>query len=263
MVPAPRRNLRFVTDLVGAAVTNYVEAWRLLTAALPTGAVAGDSDLVFCATGSPLALFNQTFVLSEVAPDDVLGRSREFFAAHGDVPFIVRAAAARFGPLLERAGAYGLRDGASSPLMVLHPIGVVSPPARDAEVVAVTDEDGLRAHRDVLARGFGVPPQLVDQLIHPSLVSHGWIRAFVVFVNGAPASASAFIDAGGVAGIYNVATVPEFRRRGLGETATWAAVEEAAQRGHTLITLQASEMGFPIYERMGFRVVDRWHYVTT
>jgi len=147
--------------------------------------------------------------------------------------------------------------------MVLHPIGVVPPPARDAEIVAVTDEDGLRAHRDVLARGFGVPPQLVDQLIHPSLVSHGWIRAFVVYVNGEPASASAFIDAGGVAGIYNVATVPEFRRRGLGEAATWAAVEEAARRGHTLITLQASEMGFPIYERMGFRVVDRWHYVTT
>ncbi len=58
-----------------------------------------------------------------------------------------------------------------------------------------------------------------------------------------------------VAGVYNIATLPAYRRRGLGEALTWHAVSRGAEAGCTIASLQTSEMGESIYTRMGFR---RW-----
>jgi ribosomal protein S18 acetylase RimI-like enzyme len=61
-----------------------------------------------------------------------------------------------------------------------------------------------------------------------------------------------------VAGVYNVATPEAFRRRGLGEATTRAAVAEGRNRGCVISTVQASDLGYRIYERMGFRTAVAW-----
>ena len=48
------------------------------------------------------------------------------------------------------------------------------------------------------------------------------------------------------------------RRRGIGEAITWHAVHVGAERGALIACLQASEMGAPVYERMGFRVTAQY-----
>jgi len=55
-----------------------------------------------------------------------------------------------------------------------------------------------------------------------------------------------------VAGIYWVATIEDHRRKGYGEALTWAALEAGRELGCTMGSLQASEMGKPVYARMGF-----------
>lgn len=40
---------------------------------------------------------------------------------------------------------------------------------------------------------------------------------------------------------------------------TWAAVAAAAQRGLAAVVLQASPMGLPVYERMGFAQIRTHH----
>jgi GNAT superfamily N-acetyltransferase len=69
-------------------------------------------------------------------------------------------------------------------------------------------------------------------------------------VSGAMACVSA-----GVVGVYSVATVPAFRRRGFGEEVTWAAI--AADASLPAI-LQPSPEGAPLYRRMGFVPVGRY-----
>jgi len=59
----------------------------------------------------------------------------------------------------------------------------------------------------------------------------------------------------GVAGVYNVATLAAYRRRGLGEGMTAHAAQEGARAGCRMASLQSSEMGLPVYTRMGFRTV--------
>jgi predicted acetyltransferase len=58
-----------------------------------------------------------------------------------------------------------------------------------------------------------------------------------------------------IAGVHNVSTLPEFRGRGLGEAMTWHAALDGRAEGCIASALQASAMGFPIYERMGYRHV--------
>ena len=88
------------------------------------------------------------------------------------------------------------------------------------------------------------------------------MRFYVGTLDKEPVATSLVIADGAVAGIYWVATREGWRRRGLGEALTWAAVRGGAERGCTVASLQASELGRPVYERMGFRlVVEYAHFL--
>ena len=61
-----------------------------------------------------------------------------------------------------------------------------------------------------------------------------------------------------MAGIGWVGTIESARRRGYAEAVTWAAVREGFRRGAAFANLQASVMGRPIYERMGFLTLTEY-----
>jgi GNAT superfamily N-acetyltransferase len=56
----------------------------------------------------------------------------------------------------------------------------------------------------------------------------------------------------GDAGIFYVATLPEARGQGLAKAVVRRALADAHERGCTTTTLQASEMGAPLYESLGY-----------
>jgi ribosomal protein S18 acetylase RimI-like enzyme len=62
------------------------------------------------------------------------------------------------------------------------------------------------------------------------------------------------------AGIYWVGTVPRERGRGLAEHCTALATNIGFERGATIVTLQASSFGEPIYRRMGYREYARQRF---
>ncbi|MCO6005347.1 GNAT family N-acetyltransferase [Actinoallomurus purpureus] len=56
--------------------------------------------------------------------------------------------------------------------------------------------------------------------------------------------------------LYCIATDGRYRRRGVATALTLEALRISREAGHAVATLQASSMGRPVYERMGFTTVS-------
>lgn len=117
-------------------------------------------------------------------------------------------------------------------------------------------ETWLRA----LLHGYEMPPDLYDQFlpIEASIMldrPHPQREYFLGYQRGEPVAASAMQSSSGVVAPMAVAVAPEARRQGIGAAITLAPLYEGRARGYRVATLQASEMGYPVYRRIGFQDV--------
>lgn len=122
-------------------------------------------------------------------------------------------------------------------------------------VVQVTDEDGLAAAERVMIDGFPLPryqPVVRGHALPPRLLGQpGW-RFWLAYRDGEPGAAAYTYDDGTAVGLYWLATLPEFRSRGLGRAILNAAFAVHPEQDFTLV---ATEAGRPLYESIGFETV--------
>jgi GNAT superfamily N-acetyltransferase len=81
-------------------------------------------------------------------------------------------------------------------------------------------------------------------------------------LDGRPAATSMAFCGAGVATVLAIATVAAARDRGIGAAITLAGLREPRERGYRHGVIFATELGAPVYRRIGFRDVDatisRW-----
>jgi len=132
------------------------------------------------------------------------------------------------------------------------------------DIRQVSSPTDLHDYAGVLAANWS-PPDL-DVIRFYSEVAERQLRAggplilLVAHADGrAVGTAEVALGDDGVAGLYNVATLDSFRRKGIGQALTEHALFEAGRSGMTVVELQASELGRGIYERVGFVSLGAWH----
>lgn len=84
------------------------------------------------------------------------------------------------------------------------------------------------------------------------------LRHYLGLLDGAPVATATLVLAGGAAGIYWVATVPEARGRGIGAAMTLAALRAGRTRGEAVGVLQSTQIGHSVYRRLGFVDCPTW-----
>jgi ribosomal protein S18 acetylase RimI-like enzyme len=76
---------------------------------------------------------------------------------------------------------------------------------------------------------------------------------YLGWLNGKPVATASLVLGGGVAGIYNVMTIPEVQRQGIGSLMTAVPLQEARAMGYRIGVLQSTKMGINLYRRLGFQ----------
>jgi hypothetical protein len=136
-------------------------------------------------------------------------------------------------------------------------------PRPGVEVRRVTDLQGLEDFRIVAADGLREEAPGLSDLIHalfsePRVLLAPDTAGFVVRYWGQPASTAMMMLKEDVAWIGWVATRPYSRRLGLGLLATAAATRAGFELGAKFSSLEATEMGVPVYLRLGYREIARY-----
>jgi len=206
-----------------------------------------DDDLLLADLGLPLALPpNSATVVrpprGERAAQGIAERVEAFFSGSRGGGYEVWS----IWPDLDLA-PFGFLAG-SAPCMVREPGGEPSRAPRELEIVEVDDDAGMREVWAVADAVFC--EHLAPEPAWDARILAEDYRVWLGRADGRPvATATAFVGHGFV-GVYAVATLEVARGRGYGEAVTWAAT---LCRPDLPATLQASEMGKPVYERMGYR----------
>ncbi len=244
---------------------DFVAAWWLLADASDVERSDGPSLRWFHA-GVPDMHLNTVLVthLDDDEADAVIDERLADFRRRGS-PFTwwVMPSSAP-SDLASRLTARGLVDDGRWPAYAIAADGVADPPpVHGLEIRRVSSPDDLDTYLGVYAPILSPSPAFTELFTRAArrigFGEEAPEEHFIGLLHGDPVATVSLVTAGGAAGIYNVTTVGPARRRGIGAAMTVAAVRHGAERGFGLATLQASTMGRPVYERLGFEFVCDLH----
>jgi GNAT superfamily N-acetyltransferase len=246
-----------LNELGRLADVNLAQTWAAMGRAM--GAAVGGSDACpFVASGIDAAFFNGVFASGAVSdPDRVVRDATEFMSAQ-QVPWLLWVREGVDEELLDAGRRAGLGEAGGPPGMALASIASAPDRPRGLDIEVVTGRTDLDACRDLMARGFEMPVEFARRFLSEHTIADPGFVVVMGSVEGQPVSVALVSVTGSTAGIYNVATPAEHRRRGFGAAVTWAAIEEGAKLGCEHAVLQASELGAPVYREMGFVDVGRY-----
>jgi GNAT superfamily N-acetyltransferase len=238
---------------------NLLEAFRVLARSLPNGRISEEPGVVRIATGVPSPEFNPVFVVSPPSdPSTVIDASSSFMASAGVSAWRVVAFSGAEAVVGAAALSAGFRPGPVRPGMVLDPIPT-RPPSLPSElrVRRTRSRDVWTTLVKVMMRGFGgEAPDDIEGFFPYRMATV--FRGYVGFVGKTPVATSVGLSYRGIGGVYSVATLPEFRGKGYGAALSWQAAVGTRREGCRASYLQASEMGYPVYARMGYQKVTSY-----
>lgn len=240
---------------------NLIESSRQLFGLDPEAEVEAEPGWVFGAGSALHPVISNAAFRSDDALDagELIAHAREFFSARGR-GFSVwsRAGVAADDDLFAAAEAAGLQNVYAIPEMVLrapveeHPL----PPVAELRRLASAEQaaDYWRVATASYA-SLGFPPEIFAGYRDHAPLLRDNVAAFLAYLDGEPVAIAMTIVSGDVAGIYWVGTLESARGRGLGRAVTVAATNAGFALGAELASLQASPMGRPIYEAMGYETI--------
>jgi len=173
-------------------------------------------------------------------------------ATFGEVghPYVVWSLASDDELLAACTRAGGAPDGADTPAMV---VSVPVPVTPGIDVRTVVDPADRPVFAQLCEDGYGMPglAWLLDSQGCFDAPGATWA---IASADGVDLSVACSHAEGATGGIYYVATPPEHRGRGAAAAVTAWLTNRLLDDGASMVTLQASDMGRPVYERLGFTV---------
>jgi ribosomal protein S18 acetylase RimI-like enzyme len=267
------RSPALIPDVPGAEAL-ACEADACLAAALrhfarhaPGGQVAAQDGLVLFrgAHSYPGAYTNGALRLDRAMPaTEALALARDFFAGtRRSYAFWTRegadddiARAVREAGWFERPPADGM------PAMVLDEPPAQRPVPRGVRLERISDRRAGEDYLMVVARAYGLegiePRTAAAMFFDPACLLAPGAAAFAAYLGDTAVAGAMTVAGGGRGGVYWAAALPAARGRGLADLCARHAVAAGFELGEGIVSLQSSQMGLPLWRRLGFREVGRY-----
>src|SRR5207237_10779230 len=107
----------------------------------------------------------------------------------------------------------------------------------------------------LLNETFTMPLDSVRTFALGRFIGHEDVQMFVGRIDGKMVTTATSLLSGDTAGVFQVGTLEQHRGKGLGNVMTGHAIKAAVDRGARISYLQSSALGYPVYEKMGFKPV--------
>lgn len=246
--------------LVSAIDTNQTALFSLLRG-WPDAEFHQDDEILWVITRIPFPLFNA--ILNARLTAEKVDATIEAAIARGrsrNVPLLWSIGPeTRPSNLAASLKAHGFTHVEDSPGMAadLATLNESLPTPPNCRIERVADSAAFAIWCDTVVAGFGMP-EFVKAPMREAFGSLALgprepLRHYIGWLDGKPVAASSLLLGSGVAGIYNVATLAEARRQGIGAAITLAPLREARADGYRVGILHSSPMGVGVYTRLGFR----------
>ncbi len=238
---------------------SYIEYARLL-GKHPQAAFHIQPDAQWLIADIPHTSFNRV-MYARFKPQEAEARIDQILANYQqrNVPCVwMLGPSSQPDDLGERLQRHGLIYLGSYPGMITDLTALTSPVEwpEGVSIRCVSCESALKDWLNIVAVGYA----------HHSFVSHALFELykglisnpqspcllFLGYAGDTPATASLLLLGHEAAGVYSVATLPQFRRKGLAMAITLKTLQEAQARGYTMAALASTPIGLGIYRALGF-----------
>jgi ribosomal protein S18 acetylase RimI-like enzyme len=250
-------------ELADLEHVNFIETIALVARMVADPYVARRDGVAVIGSGVPLRLFNQVMIEDASVTSDAIADGVAALRRRKD-SFVVDLRSGTddaFIPVVTGLGLVAPEPQPWIPGMAFHPLpssAAESPDLRDHRIERVTNEAGLADHVHAMSAGFGMPEAMTSTFIRPALLRADGVTVYVGYRGDEPVTSGLGVRTGRSIGIYSIATVESARRRGYGAAMTARIIADGMADGCDVAVLQSSDMGYPIYERLGFRTVVRY-----
>jgi len=254
-------------ELVPAMEENRIAFWRTFMRLMPVE-FHNDPEAVWIISDFYSTLTNRVLYANIVSenPDTYIEKTITHYKQKG-VPFIwIVGPTSRPKDLETHLLAHGFADEDSDPGMAIDLFNMnnaLSIPT-GFTFAHVQDNTTQLTFARVANAGFAVPENmariLMDGITNVDISANQPIENYIGYLHEEPVAVASLCCAAGLAGIYNVTTLPNMRGQGLGTALTSALLHEARQMGYRVGILQSTAMGLHVYERLGFQEVCRIHF---
>ncbi|MDW5562675.1 MAG: GNAT family N-acetyltransferase [Methanomassiliicoccus sp.] len=245
-------------ELVQAIETTYYDDMVSFCADANCSFLRRDPDIIIYSTGLPIAPFNGV-LNPRFGCEDAAQRVRDAMAhfQNARMPMSwVLGPSSTPQELDEFLLRLGMAQGPTEAGMAAD-LGSVGrePLPRGLEIRRVEDSGSMKEFIDTTIDVFELPERARagwDTIImnYGFGPSRHW---FLGTLDGRPVSTSLLVLHENVASMYMVGTIRGARGQGIGTAMTRESLLFAREAGMDIAVLEASELGLPIYERMGFR----------
>jgi N-acetylglutamate synthase len=246
-------------DAADETAVALVDTWQTLMRVHPEAWAEVSDGISVCVTGIPSAALNGIWCATLDPDPGELRRLLDELRGRG-LPHLLELRPGTHDAALAVAAESDLVPADDMPLMRLDDAAALDPASVAAPGLAIRELEPEEAavHAHTAAAGFGEDPDHFARLLPPEVMAMDGMRAYAGEIDGELVTTAVGMSLEDHVGVFNVATPSRHRRRGYGAAVTARVVADGVAAGASWAWLQSSPSGYAIYERLGFRTLERW-----